>query len=509
MRPSWKTALLPALSSAPKKRLLDSPTANTWASALVRALNVFLVLPLILKHLSEAEIALWSVFSTLIFLQTVLDFGFQSTFTRLTAYAYGGATDPDPARSAETMAPNAPPNWPLVRRIASATRWIYGRMSWALLGLLAVPGSAALGRRVQELAGTGLPTLMDSARPSLTSPAQAWGAWAIIVGVTTFQFRGNWMVSYLAGTGHLARVRRWEALFGLASLVTTPWVLWWSHSLFAVVAVNQSWILLGVLRNRWLTRRLNSGELSVLPGPVRDLDLLRTVWPQAWRSGIGSWAALGSIHLGSLVYAQIPDSKAVASYLVSLRMAQTLSVMAGGAIFSRLPNLSRHWSGRNPEDFRREATQGTRLVLWATACGLGFLAWTGPWLLQTALRTPIPFVSVSTWTLLALATFAERFGSTHLAIASATNRIHWHVTASVGGVVFLGVAAAAYPWLGVVALPLGMLAGSAGFVAAYARRTTRSIRGLEGSGFDLRTAVGPALFLAVVLAAKEFAARMR
>ena len=494
------------LSSALKQRLLDSPTANTWASALVRALNVFLVLPLVLKHLSEAEIALWSVFSTLIFLQTVLDFGFQSTFTRLTAYAFGGADPIDPARSPGTVAPEGSPNWPLVRRIAATTRWIYGRLSWALFGLLAVPGSWALWRRVQELASGSGPTA-DALHPSPTTPAQAWLAWSIIVGVTTVQFRGNWMVGYLAGTGHLARVRRWEALFGLASLATTPWVLWWSHSLLAMVAVNQTWILLGVLRNRWLSRRLNGGLLAETPTPLRDAELLRTAWPQAWRSGIGSWAALGSVHLGSLVYAQVPDSKAVASYLVSLRLAQTVSVMAGGAVFSRLPNLAEHWSRRRLEEFRREANQGTRLALWATAAALGLLAWVGPWLLGTALRTPVPFAAAPTWSLLSLALFAERFGGTHLAVASATNRIHWHVTALVSGAIFLVVGATTYRWLGVDALPLGMLAGAAGFVAPYARRSTRAIPGFGGWDFDRRTSFGPAALLLALLLARFVTAR--
>ena len=87
MRRHGKPSYLVPLLSFLQTRIWESPTANTWAAALVRSLNVLLVLPLVLKHLSEAEIALWSVFSTLLFLQTILDFGFQATFTRWTSYA--------------------------------------------------------------------------------------------------------------------------------------------------------------------------------------------------------------------------------------------------------------------------------------------------------------------------------------------------------------------------------------------------------------------------------------
>ena len=73
------------------RRLWNSPTANTWAAFTVRTLNVVLVLPLVLRTFTDAETALWSVFSTLMVFQTVADFGFQATFTRLTAYAFAGA----------------------------------------------------------------------------------------------------------------------------------------------------------------------------------------------------------------------------------------------------------------------------------------------------------------------------------------------------------------------------------------------------------------------------------
>ena len=71
-------------------RLWHSPTFTTWGSTATRSLSVLLVLPLLLRQLTPAEIAVWYLLSTIIGLQTLADLGFAPTFTRLIAYAMGG-----------------------------------------------------------------------------------------------------------------------------------------------------------------------------------------------------------------------------------------------------------------------------------------------------------------------------------------------------------------------------------------------------------------------------------
>mgnify|MGYP006210076807 CR=1 FL=1 len=50
-------------------KVWNSPTITTWLSYSTRALSLFIVLPLILKKFSEAEIALWYLFATIIAMQ--------------------------------------------------------------------------------------------------------------------------------------------------------------------------------------------------------------------------------------------------------------------------------------------------------------------------------------------------------------------------------------------------------------------------------------------------------
>ena len=139
------------LPTALIQRLWDSPTASTWAAFLVRTLNVVLVLPLVLRNFTDAETALWSVFSTLLMFQLLADFGFQTTFTRFTAYAFAGATDLARVGRDPGTSPDGGPNWELVRRITGTTRWLFRALGWVLFGLCMTLGTAFLWRRVEEL----------------------------------------------------------------------------------------------------------------------------------------------------------------------------------------------------------------------------------------------------------------------------------------------------------------------------------------------------------------------
>ena len=299
----------------------------------MRTLNVVLVLPLVLRNFTDAETALWSVFSTLLMFQLLADFGFQTTFTRFTAYAFAGATDLARVGRDPGTSPDGGPNWELVRRITGTTRWLFRALGWVLFGLCMTLGTAFLWRRVEEL-GLAPGRLADQAAAlaaagdpagsarlaarvaGVTTPTEAWIAWAVIVTATVVRFRGNGALSYLLGTGKVALARRWEALSGLGSIATGAIVLGWKGDLLSLVVANQAWVVLAVARNGWLARQAHGGRLRQYPGPLRDDAVLRVAWPPAWRAGVAYCASQGAVQLGALIYAQQRDSAAVASYLI-------------------------------------------------------------------------------------------------------------------------------------------------------------------------------------------------
>jgi hypothetical protein len=103
------------------------------------------------------------------------------------------------------------------------------------------------------------------------------------------------------------------------------------------------------------------------------------------------------------------------------------------------------------------------------------------------------------WAVLGLALWFERYGNMHLQLFSVSHRVLWHIAQTVTGADFLIVAWLAYPRLGVIALPLGMLVGNLCFLAGYARFHSGKLFQLPFPWFDLRTAALPLLTLLLLL----------
>ena len=115
----------------------SSPTIMTWMSYSTKALSLFIVLPLILKNYSIEEINLWYLFSSIITLTSLADLGFKATFSRIIAFAMGGADDVGIYKG-ENLSGKSGPNWKLIEKICSNMNIIYVFLTVFLLILFVI-----------------------------------------------------------------------------------------------------------------------------------------------------------------------------------------------------------------------------------------------------------------------------------------------------------------------------------------------------------------------------------
>lgn len=471
-------------------RLWHSPTFTTWASFAARTLNLVVVLPIVLRHFSPAELALWQVMVTLISLQLLIESGFGITFSRFAAYAMGGAKDLSSGLKGPINDGEAVPNWELLRRICGTMSAVYRRFSWGLGGLFLVGGTLALIRRVEAL-----PASIQAVARTIggsTDQREAWIAWGVVFITTVVNFRANAYSALLQGTNHIALVRRWEAFFGIGSIVTSLAALGLKGGLLGLVIGNQSWFLLSAWRNRRLCNGILEGRLHPMPPPELSPDVFAAAWPSVWRTAVGVFMSHGLVYVSGLLFAQNRDSKAVASYLLAVRLIHTLATLAQAPFYTKLPMLSRLWAAGKREEKLGLAERGMRLShlsFVSTWIAAGLL---GPAIMH-AIGSQTDFPPAVIWCLLGTSMVAERYGAMHLQLFSVTNRIVWHVANGVTGGIFIVLALSLYPVIGVTALPLGMLSANLGFYAWYSSRLSHREFRLPWPGFDWRTVGWPLL----------------
>jgi hypothetical protein len=457
------------------RKLWSSATLNTWAGFVARSLGWLLVMPLVLRRFSPEEVNVWVLFGTLLGLQLLVDMGFCVTFVRSIAYALAGAQTVRDLGKSESS-PGAGPNWEMVVRIAGAMRYTYSRLALLFLALLALGGTALLLRPISQTA----------------DPMIAWAAWAVVVMTGFINLRSSYLVVLLQGLNAVALVQRWQALTGLGAVVSGFVALLAGGNLLVLTLATQLWSVVAFLTNRRLCRDAATGRFARFPPATRDPEILAVLWPPTWRSGVGVLMSFGLVQFTGLINAQFATASNSASYLLGLRLVQTISSFSQAPFYSKLALLPRLRGEGRLAELVSVAERGMRRSLWLfVLCSIG-LGFAGPALFGVV-GSNVAFPSERLWLLLGATFLIERYGAMHLNLYSTTNHVIAHYANGVTGLVSLACMLLFSQWWGLVGVPMGLFLGYATFYGWYpALRSYREFR-MPFWRFELRTTAGPLL----------------
>ncbi len=460
----------------------NSPTIMTWGSFLSRSLTLILVTPLVVTRLTTEEISLWYIFSAIISLQVLADIGFTPTFSRVIAYAMGGAEvhNLGDYHSANIDAGYGSPNWKTVEEIYATMRAINSKLLIISTILLALLGSFSLIKPVS----------------AIQNPFLGWVAWVVILCTASVSFRGTTYSAYLQGVNQIALLRRWEILTSFGSIICGFLALVLGLGLVGLVVSAQIWVVINVFRDRWLCITVEEGRLSAFTTSQLNPEVLSAVWPSAWRSSIGLIMNYGLMQASGIVYAQIDSTSGVASYLFAQRLLQTISQFSQAPFYSKLPLLARLRAEGNIKSQLDIAQKGMRLSYWAYAISFISIGLFANVLLKF-IRSNIEFVNPLLWVLMGLGVFVERYGAMHIHLYSTTNHIIWHIANGVAGLIYLFTSLILFNFLGIYALPIAVLAAYLGFYSWYAAKHSYAAFGLNFFSFERSTILFPSIVILI------------
>jgi hypothetical protein len=462
-------------------RLWNSPTFTTWGSMATRLSAVAVVLPIVLIRFAPAEVAVWQLFASISTLILLFDFGLSPTFSRLLAFARGGAPldAMGDMRKRPTIPSDATPD-EISAKVFSTLMWVYPRLGMAIVILIGLLGTVALQRPIGATA----------------DPSGAWIAWVVVLGTSVLSFNGNAYAAALQGMDSIAPLRRWEVATGLAQIGTSLLVLMLNGGLLALVISYQCWLVVNLYRNRRLLKALHPILFSI---PARrDSQVMTVLWPATWRSGVGVLMSQGIIQSSGVIYSQVAPATEVASYLLALRLITTVSQFSQAPFYSKLPKLAELQASQQRDQQLATAQRGMRTAHWIFVLGvLAATAFVGP--LLESIGSHTSFVAPEVWAVMGLAFFVERYGAMHLQLYSLTNHIVWHIANGITGVVMIAAAVTLYPILHTLAFPIAMLIAYAGFYAIYSVNRSATALNIPLFTFEAKASLLPACILGIGL----------
>ena len=446
---------------------------NTWASSLARALNLLILTPFILSYFESSEISFWFFLVTVSSFTFVFELGFGPTITRAIAYGFGGANSlKDPKGEGK-------PNVEFLSNIWRNIGIVYIGLTFLLLIVLLVMGFFAVEKPISYL-------------PDAAIGWRCW--WITIVGIAVLFF-GNLFSVYLQGVGKLVLVRRYEALFSLASTLSLVTTIYLGADLLSIVMLTQFWNVVTVFRNWNLCRKDPLfREITHLNSWKIDKNLFGELWQSSWRSAVGIIMSYGIINSVLFYYAQSEDVEEVGSLLFSYRILQMIITFSMAPFYSKLPELARLYSVGNRVELLQIGVKSVRNAHIVFVLLTTLLPFFAPTLLGL-IGSKLPFMDADLWFIFVFAYFFERYGAMHIQLHSVSNNIKWHIANTVTGIVFFILILITHGTLGLYSFPISILLAYLSFYSWYSPILSQGVFKYNWISFEWRSSFRPFLYL--------------
>lgn len=324
------------------RRVSGSAVAWSWLFNFLRLASGVLLLPMILRILSIADIGMYYVFLSLGAITTAMDFGFGPTIGRFVTYAMGGATKLT-AHGLAADAAKGEPNYPLLWELLLTARALYRYIALVSLALLGSLGTFSVWQTVEQ-----------TSWPPLT-----WLAWALCIVAAVAEIYFSFWNIYLRNVNQVLvatqiMVVAYAVRIGVACLFLLV-----GGDLVSLPAA--SLISLFVIRN--FSRRRCFRALSVCPRPA-SVDWrghFRTIWPNTWRLGLYFAGAYLSTQANLQICPIVFGLDANAAYGLSFQAVSICSGLASVWLMVKWPIIGQFVARREVESLRHVFC--SRLVL--------------------------------------------------------------------------------------------------------------------------------------------------
>jgi O-antigen/teichoic acid export membrane protein len=269
-----------------------------------------LLLPLIMRYLSEDELGLWYVFSSIAQVVNLFDFGFNSTISRHMTYAWSGADRLEKTSVSKEFGSST--NSSLMSEIIITCRLVYLIISSVALVVMATFGTLYIFKVVHN----------GMTKNMLIS-------WIIyMLSVFLNMFYGYWS-SLLQGIGAVAERSKMGVFSKSVQIViATVLILSGLGLLGFVISYFISGIILRIAGKVYFVKRTRQIEISHKVEKDKIKNCFTAIWGTAWKDGIVMIAQYLSTQANTLICAYYIDLASTSVYGV---MTQVVSVIASVA----------------------------------------------------------------------------------------------------------------------------------------------------------------------------------
>jgi len=309
------------------KRLSNSAVVWSWIFNGFRLASGLIVLPLVLRVFTPADLGMYYVLLSLAALGPIVDFGFGPTIGRFVSYAMGGA-EALQAHGVPHPAVGSSPNYPLLWQLLLTTRKLYSYLSLAIIFILGIWGTYMVDLRIGETSSR-LITLL---------------AWLATLASTTYDIYSNWWSVYLRSLNEVRAAAR-IGIVGLAvKFIISVALLLSGAGLLSIPLASLGGSIIQRRLARARTLALLKGEPPAKGANIKDN--LRILWPNSWRTGVQFMSGYLTINANVAICVHTFGLDANAKYGLSVQLMSIAFGLATVWTGTKWPIIGQHQARR-------------------------------------------------------------------------------------------------------------------------------------------------------------------
>jgi O-antigen/teichoic acid export membrane protein len=333
------------------------------------------LLPFILRVFPQETVAIWTIFTIVISLTGLLDFGFNPSFARNISYVVSGVKELKATGYHIVESHNSDIDYSLFKGLINAMRWFYARAAAVLFVLLATAGTYYMH--------IVLRTYSDS-------HSEVYIAWAVLVALNAYSLYTMYYESLMQGKGLIKRAKQIKVVGQSVYLAVAVALILLRFNLIAVVSAQAlSILIIRILSCRTIYTPAFKQRLQSVKAQARK-EILKPIYPNAVKvglTGLGSFLVVrASVIMGSLYL----PLDAIASYGITIQIVAIISSVAGVYFATYQPKIVQHRVHNNNTAIKQLYVKGCVLLFCTFAAGGAALVLLGEWALNViGSQTPL------------------------------------------------------------------------------------------------------------------------
>jgi O-antigen/teichoic acid export membrane protein len=334
-----------------------------------------ILLPFILRVFPQDTVAIWTIFTTIIALSGLLDFGFNPSFARNVSYVVSGVKELKTTGYYIVESSHSEIDYSLFKGLINAMKWFYSRAAVLLFVLLASAGTCYMHLVLKTYSG---------------NHTEVYIAWAILVAINSYSLYTMYYDSLMQGKGLIKRSKQILIIGqGIYLLVAIALILLRFNLIAVISAQALSIIIRRILSCRTVYTTAFKGLLQGVKAQPRK-EILKFIYPNAVKVGLTSLGGFlvvrSSIIIGSLYL----SLNTIASYGITIQIIAIISSIAGVYFATYQPKIVQYRVQNDKAAIKQLYIKGSVLLFGTFLLGGAVLVFFGQWALNViGSQTPL------------------------------------------------------------------------------------------------------------------------